>query len=194
MYIGRFLVLTPTVAAYRVSSRSFPHRHIIERDDSLAVMPTPDAPSSDNPYISYHCLRLTNEAAIIGNGAHVDPIAEKIELGYPPRDAIALGLLAMGFEKDDYDTPRIAGVLSDRAMVGTVRRDALQVREVHEPTLLATYEEDDPTPIEVEWESAESAARGSFELPYEHPICAAAVATTNDGFETAVYNGPEAEN
>jgi len=42
--------------------------------------------------------------AVVGNGSHVDPIAE-LELGYPARDALATPLLALDFEKDDYDTP-----------------------------------------------------------------------------------------
>lgn len=193
MYLGRVLVVTPTVAAYRVSSRSFPHRTVIERDDALAVAPTADAPPSDNPYISYHCLRVQDDIATIGNGSHVDPIAEKLDLGYPPRDALATGLLTLDFEKDDYDTPRIAAVLGEGAIVGIVRRDALIVRAISEPTLVATYERDEPAPVNVEWDTAEEAARGSYHLGFDHPVCAAAVARTEGGLETAIYNGPPLE-
>ncbi len=190
MYLGRFLVVTPTVAAYRVSSRSFPDRQIVERDGALAVIPTPDAEPTDNPYVSYHCARIEGATATIGNGSHVDPIAEKINLGYPPRDALATGLLAMDYEKDAYDTPRIAAVLGEGAHVGIVRRDGLHVRSITEPTLLATYEADDPTSTEVDWADAETAARGSYELSYDHAVCAAGVAITDVGIETAIYNGP----
>lgn len=190
MYLGRLLVAGPTLAAYRVSSRSFPYRRIVHRDGALAVVPTEDAPPTDNPYVSYHCLRIGSHTATIGNGAHVDPIAEKLELGYPPRDALATSLLAMDFEKDAYDTPRIAAVIGEETVLGIIRRDALIVRQTTTPTLLATYEHDEPTPIDVEWTSAETAARGSYDLAYEHPVCAAAVVATEDGFETAVYNGP----
>lgn len=191
MYVGRFLVVTPEVAAYRVSSRSFPNRMIIEREDALAVVPTEDAPPTDNPYVSYHCLRASDAGATIGNGAHVDPIAEKLALGYPPRDALAESLLALDYEKDAYDTPRIAAVLGESVMVGIVRRDGLHVKEVSEPTILATYEIDDPTPIEVNWDSASRAVVEAYTLEYEHPVCAAAVERTADGYETATYNGPE---
>jgi len=131
MYVGRFVVVAPGTGAYRVSSRSFPNRRVIDRDGTLTVGPTPDAPETDNPYVSYNCARAvdapTGDAlAVVGNGSHVDPIAEKLERGYPARDALATALLALDFEKDDYDTPRIAGVVeSDTATIGTVRRDAL---------------------------------------------------------------------
>lgn len=189
MYIGRFLVVAPDWAAYRVSSRSFPNREIIEREEALAVVPTDAAEPTDNPYISYHCLRMTSEGATIGNGAHVDPIAEKLALGYPPRDALVTGLHAMDFEKDAYDTPRIAGIISNEASyIGIVRRDVLLVREVEAPKLVATYELQDPTSFDGAWDSAAAAARGVYELEYDHPVCAAAVQRSGDAFETGFYN------
>jgi len=195
MYVGRFVVVGPAVAAYRVSSRSFPNRRIVERADALTVGPTPDAPETDNPYVSYNCLRTAGDTAVVGNGSHVDPVAEKLTLGYPARDALAESLLALDYEKDDYDTPRIAGTL-DRdgtAFVGIVRRDALLVEAVAEPTIVATYETDAPEPYALDAESAAEAARTVYDAEFEHPVCAAGVARTDDGFETAVYNGPDAE-
>ena len=217
MYVGRFLVAGPTVGAYRVSSRSFPNRQATERDGTVTVGPTPDAPETDNPYIAYNCLRLTERGAVIGNGSHVDPIAEKLALGYPARDAVADPLLALDFEKDDYDTPRIAGVVgvtddptvgndsddptvgndSDDptvgdepgAVVGTVRRDALLVEAVEEPTLVATYERDAPEPFDLDAADAAGAARELYDHEFEHRVCAAGVALADGGFETAVVNG-----
>lgn len=190
MYIGRFLVAAPQWVAYRVSSRSFPNRKIIGREEALAVVPTEDATPTDNPYVSYHCLRTGDGTATIGNGSHVDPIAEKLDRGYPARDALVAALHAMDFEKDEYDTPRIAAVLDGAATyVGIVRRDALIVREISEPTILATYELDTPTDTDVMWEAAPEAAQGVYELDYEHPVCAAAVYQDDDGFETGIYNG-----
>jgi IMP cyclohydrolase len=128
--------------------------------------------------------------AVVGNGSHVDPVTEKVELGYPARDALALSLLALDFEKDDYDTPRVAGVASEAgAYVAIVRRDALVVEAVSEPTLAATYEKNDPEPFELGAESAERAARELYDAEFEHAVCAAA-ATVEDGtVETALYNG-----
>ncbi|MFB6280806.1 MAG: IMP cyclohydrolase [Haloferacaceae archaeon] len=191
MYVGRLLVAGPGLGAYRVSSRSFPNRRVVARDDVLTVGPTPAADETDNPYVSYNCVRPAGEGAALGNGSHVDPVAEKVERGYPPRDALVTALHALDFEKDDYDTPRIAAVVgSEVAHVGIVRRDALLVEAVEEPTLVATYEEDRPRPFEFPASDPATAARGVYHLDFEHPVCAAAAAV-DGGVETAVYNGPE---
>jgi IMP cyclohydrolase len=194
MYVGRFLVAAPGLAAYRVSSRSFPNRKVIERDGGLTVVPTDDAEPTDNPYVSYNCVRPVErngaDLVAVGNGSHVDPVAEKLELGYPPRDALATALFALDFEKDDYDTPRIAAVVgADTAFVGTVRRDALLVREVDEPTLIATYEKDDPESFVLDAEGPAAAARELYDHTFEHAVCAAGVSVGDDGVEAAIHNG-----
>jgi IMP cyclohydrolase len=194
MYVGRFLVVSPATTAYRVSSRSFPNRQIVERDGTLTVAPTPDAPPTDNPYVSYNCVRSAGDGAVVGNGSHVDPIAEKVDLGYPARDALASALLALDFEKDDYDTPRIAGYLDgEAALVGIVRRDALLVEAVDESTLVATYERDEPGPVAFEANDAAAAAREAFEMPFDHRVCAAGVRVADGTVETAIVNGETRE-
>jgi IMP cyclohydrolase len=207
MYVGRFVVVAPEVGAYRVSSRSFPNREATGREPgTVTVGPTPDAPETDNPYVEYNCLRLTDRGAVVGNGSHVDPIAEKLALGYPARDAVAEPLLALDFEKDDYDTPRVAGVVGvdpvdptttadgPGAVVGTVRRDALLVDAVTEPTLVATYERDSPGPVDFGATGAAAAAREAYEMDFEHEVCAVGVSGSGDeGFETAIYNASEGE-
>ncbi|MFP4633329.1 MAG: IMP cyclohydrolase [Halobacteriota archaeon] len=182
MYVGRLLVVAPNYAAYRVSSRSYPDRVIRERDGGLDVVPEDDY---DNPYVSYTCLRPAGGGHVVGNGSHVDPVAEKIDLGYPARDALALSLLAMDYEKDDYDTPRIAGYVGEESFVATVRRDGLSVEAVEQPVLVATYERDRPDAFDFDASSAEEAARRAYDLEFEHAVAACAV---YDG-ETAVYNG-----
>ena len=201
MYVGRFVVVSPTVGAYRVSSRSFPNRQTVQRDDTVTVEPTPDAPETDNPYISYNGVRVTDRGAVVGNGSHVDPIAEKLELGYPARDAVAESLLGLDFEKDDYDTPRIAGIVGvdsadptttadgPGAVIGTVRRDALLVEEVTEPTIVATYETDSPEPFALSADEATGVARAVYDHEFEHAVCAAGVAGEAGAFDLAVYNG-----
>lgn len=195
MYIGRFIVVGPGIGAYRVSSRSFPNRQITDRDGLLTVEPTAEAPPTDNPYVSYNCLQVVEPPAsdeqwvVVGNGSHVDPIAEKIELGYPARDALAEPLLALDYEKDSYNTPRIAGVVtSETAHIGTVRDDALLVKAVDEPTLVATYEENSPRPYAFDVADATDAAKAVYDAEYEHAICAAA-ATVGDEIEYAIENG-----
>ncbi len=213
MYVGRLLVVGPSVAAYRVSSRSFPNRAVADRGGVLTVGPTAEAEETDNPYVSYNCVRFVGDgpapadpagarAAVLGNGSHVDPVAEKVGRGYPARDALAEALLALDYEKDDYDTPRIAGVVERTgggvegagdsgatAHVGVVRRDALLVEAVAEPTLVATYERDAPEAFAFGAETAAGAARAAYDLDFEHPVCAAGVAVADGGFESAVVNG-----
>ncbi|MFC7187500.1 IMP cyclohydrolase [Halorubrum yunnanense] len=202
MYVGRFVVVAPGIGAYRVSSRSFPNRRVLDRDGTLTVGPTPDAPETDNPYVSYNCAREvrtpTDEPlAVVGNGSHVDPIAEKLELGYPARDALATPLLALDFEKDDYDTPRIAGVVgAETATIGVVRRDALLVETVDEPTIAATYETDAPesyplAAAEADVPEAGAAATEVLGADFEHPVCAAGATVDGDGVTLAVDNGGE---
>ncbi|ADJ13531.1 IMP cyclohydrolase [Halalkalicoccus jeotgali] len=192
MYVGRFLIVGPDCGAYRVSSRSFPNRRIIERDDRLTVGPTADAEETDNPYVSYNCVRSVEGGAVLGNGSHVDPVAEKIELGYPARDALATSLLALDYEKDEYDTPRIAGVLDgEEAVIGIVRKDALLVERVTEPTLVATYEKDSPEGIDFAPESAAAAAETVYDHEFEHAVCAAGIVRAGDGFERAIENGQD---
>ncbi|WP_181685937.1 IMP cyclohydrolase [Halorhabdus salina] len=198
MYVGRFVVVGPDVGAYRVSSRSFPNRQAVDRDGTITVAPTEDAPETDNPYISYNCVQVTDRGVVIGNGSHVDPIAEKLALGVPARDALADPLQALDFEKDDYDTPRIAGIvgIDDEdptageagAAIGIVRRDALLVEAVTEPTLVATYERDQPVAFDLEATTAAGAARDVYDHSFEHAVCAAGVAGSPGEFETAIVN------
>ena len=189
MYVGRFIVVGPDAGAYRVSSRSFPNRRIIERDGALTVVPTADAEATDNPYVSYNCVRTVGDAVVIGNGSHVDPIAEKLGMGYPARDALAGSLLALDYEKDDYDTPRIVGVIGEEAYLGTVRRDALLVERVAEPTLVATYERDSPEAFDFDADDAEAAAGAAYDLDFEHAVCAVGVERDGSEIRTAIRNG-----
>ncbi len=172
------------MGAYRVSSRSFPDRVARDTDEGIAVVPEEEY---DNPYVSYNCLRHVGDGVtVLGNGTHVDPVTEKMRTGYPARDALTLALLTLDYEKDDYDTPRIAGVVApEEAYVGTVTRDSVVVERVEEPTMVATYEVQKPERVEFEVSSAEEAARTVYGMEYEHPVAACAVY----GGETAVYNG-----
>ena len=191
MYVGRFVVVAPDRAAYRVSSRSFPNRRIVAREGgtTLTVGPTDDAPETDNPYIAYNCVRDVDGAVVVGNGSHVDPITEKLRLGYPARDALAESLLALDYEKDDYDTPRIAGIVGEDSYIGTVRKDALLVEQVDQPTLVATYEEDSPTPFDLNGETPDAIASEVYDHAFEHAVCAAGVVREEDGLSTAIENG-----
>lgn len=201
MYIGRFVVVGNTNgnlwAGYRVSSRSFPNRYAIKSDDStIAIMPKDAKDLEKSPYISYNCIKVLGNTAIVTNGSHTDPIYEKIRMGYPARDAIALSLLTMDYEKDALNTPRIAAVLTDgRAYLGIVTKDGINVSEMpvleHECFMVATYEKTAFSRLTIDAVSADDVAKKLYDLTFEKPVCAAGVFQGNGGFRLGVYNGPQ---
>lgn len=197
MYIGRFVIAGRTAAkeaylAYRVSSRSFPNRVIVTRDDRAMVMPTADAAPTDNPYISYNCLRRCASAVVVANGSHVDPIIEKAASGYPLRDAIALALLAMDYEHDQLNTPRIVAawdVAQDAAYLGIVTADQVMAQRIEiapgEAFLIATYERTAPTPIALQGDTPEALCDALFNCEYDLPVTALAVMPQAPGWALA---------
>ena len=195
-YVGRIVVIGHSeglpFAAYRVSSRSFPGRIAVAKSDSVSVTPKDLKDLSENPYISYNCIKLIGDIAIVTNGSHTEPLAEKIERGYPPRDATALTLLAMDYEKDQYKTPRIAGVIdkNGKGCLGIVQAEGIKVKEFkleEEAFFIATYEKTDFERLHVKGSTATEIAKAMYELEFENPVCAAA-ALWDGEFKTSVYN------
>jgi IMP cyclohydrolase len=157
MYIGRIVSVMKTqddrlCAAYRVSSRSFPNRTAVVGEDKVSIIPKAghEGDIQKNPYIAYNCVRVVcdNQVAVVTNGSQTDPIAEKMAQGMCARDALVFCSLALDFEKDDYNTPRISAVVDGRTKEGwlaTVRKDGLSVQampiEKGRYFYVATYEE-----------------------------------------------------
>ena len=207
MYVGRIVAVGMNkagnlTAMYRVSSRSFPNRETRMIGDRVAVMPKPgfEDDLKKSPYITYNCIRTAGDFAVVTNGSHTDPIAEKIQMGFPARDALALSLLSLDYEKDDYNTPRIAAVINPKtnsALLGIVKKDALLVRgfDLIPGTALyvATYEHDIPCKHyrdeHFDVVSAEEAKKYIFNqgvfAELEKPVTAAAVYFTGKDFEIA---------
>ena len=209
MYVGRIVAVGMSrsgaaTAMYRVSSRSFPNREARLMDGIVSIMPRKgfEDDLSKNPYIAYNCLRVAGEFAVATNGSHTDPVTEKIAMGTPPRDALALCLLAMDYEKDSLDTPRIAAVVSNTApkgWLGVVRKDAISVLELDlEPGkawYVCTYEHSAPSKchyIDEDFDVSSSQAACSYILgegvfaDFERPVTAAAAFASKDGFELSV--------
>lgn len=209
MYVGRIVMVGRTedganVAAYRVSSRSFPNREARIAPDQMTVsiMPKPgfEGDLAKNPYIAYNCIRPAKDWIVVSNGSHTDPIAEKILAGMPVRDALTLGLLAMDYEKDHLNTPRIVAVVpktGDVGFLGIVRHDAVLVYPVTlkagEAAYVATYEHNTPGLYIDNAYHAVSASdacdyiftRGVF-ADLEKPVTAAAALAVGDSFTVAV--------
>ena len=208
MYVGRIVAVGKNAEGanavmYRVSSRSFPNRQAVENNGTLAVVPRPgfEGDLNKNPYIAYNALRLAGDWAITTNGSHTDPIAEKVAIGMPMREAMALSLLALDYEKDDFNTPRIAAAVplhGDTGWLAIVRKNALIVREVAlhagQALYLATYEADDVRDTQMSSFDAKTAASaaefvvsgGSF-ANLEKPVTSAAALVNNTGFALGTY-------
>lgn len=178
MYIGRIVSIGQLAdgrlcAMYRVSSRSFPNRTAVLGEAKVSIVPKPGFESDvqKNPYIAYNCVRVVceGEVAVVSNGSHTDPIAEKMAMGLPARDAMTLSMLALDYEKDSYNTPRIAAVL-DRVdgagWLGVIREDGLEVRRMPLSPgrffYVATYEEN----------TIQESQSGGFEVRNAEEACA----------------------
>jgi IMP cyclohydrolase len=201
MYVGRIAIVgrsqKRSFVAYRVSSRSFPSRRAEVRGKSILVSPLDLADLARNPYIAYDCIRVAGDLAVVANGTHADMIAERIEDGQKPLDAIALSLVAYGYERDELDTPRIAGaVRGERAWLGIAKRDEYRFGEFKlEDGLalfVATYEKTGGEAVEIGGSSAEEIARRAYDLPFSRPVCAAAALALpkeeGSRYDLAVYN------
>jgi len=207
MYIGRIVSVAVTkdgrlCAAYRVSSRSFPNRTAVVKQDKVSIIPKPgfEADVQKNPYIAYNCVRLVRDGqvAVVTNGSQTDSIAEKIDSGMSPRDALALSSLVLDYEKDDYNTPRISGVVDKRGggsgWLAIVRHDGLEVRKVALTPgkffYVATYEENHISDAQSgDYDAANADAACEFILrkgvfaQRDNPVTAVAAIASGDGFE-----------
>ena len=210
MYVGRIVGVGRTlegrtVAAYRVSSRSFPNRAARQSGRSIQIVPhagSPDA-ASDSPYIAYECIVWNERFAVVSNGTHTRPIFERLKAGNAPRDAILTVLAGLDREFDDYDTPRICGVLDaaeDRLWLGSVTAHSLCVTPIAvEPGQMAyisTYGFPLPSPDQIDrsFRVTEPNAicdhimgRSAF-ADFEKPVCAAAALSRENGIEAGTLN------
>ena len=207
MYVGRIVAIGKNkagklVVMYRVSSRSFPNRRTQEIGNAVAIVPKEGFESDiyKNPFIAYNCLRLISNYAVIGNGAHVDLIAEKLETGMKIRDAIVSVLYGMDYEHDTLNTPRITAVVDKKnrlCFLGIVRHDALLVQNLNlgngEAFYIATYEHNYPSAkfydSSFNVNSAEEACeyilcKGVFSS-LERPISSACAFELDTGFSVA---------
>jgi IMP cyclohydrolase len=208
MYIGRIVAIGMTnegnaAAMYRVSSRSFPNRQAVVNGKNVAIMPREgfEDDLKKNPYITYNCARFVGNYAVVTNGSQTDPITEKLATGMSPRDAITLSLLALDYEHDSLDTPRIVAVIDKTKAIGylgIVRKDAVLVREFElkngQALYISTYEKnrpcDDNLDAAFDVANAEAACdyvvSGGVFADFENPVAAACVVCDNGNFDIAV--------
>ena len=125
----------------------------------------------------------------------------RIIAGMNLRDAFALPLLAMDYEKDSLNTPRIAAAVDAEknvAMLGIVRHDALLVKEFAlEPGkiyYLSTYEKNAPCACNCDeaFDSADADALCAYMIyggvfaDFEKPVTAAGALWNGSGYSLAV--------
>ncbi len=194
MYTGRILSIgmnndgKPYVA-YRVSSRSFPNRQCLKFENRASIVPKEGFEKDiyENTYITYNCIRIVKDVAIVSNGSHTDVISDKIALGMNIKDAIAYSLLTLDYEKDDYHTPRIAGVVTSTnkkddyvCYVGIANDEKLLVDKIPygEAVFISTYGSQFYDPVEFDAKTAKESAefifsKGTF-ANYKHPVTSGA--------------------
>ena len=215
MYVGRLVAVGRTpegkaTAIYRVSSRSFPNRTAVKTERGVAVVPKAgfEGDVHKNPYIAYNCCRQAGSTIIVTNGSQTDPITEKIASGMSPRDAMVGSLLALDYEKDDYNTPRIAAVIDAGASVGwlgVVRHTGLNVRSFEIAPgrcfYVCTYEHDDclvgyteAMPATTAEEATKTIIEHGVFAEMTNPVTSvAAVENADGGFDVAMYEVPVKE-
>ena len=195
MYTGRILSTGMNTdgkpfVAYRVSSRSFPNRQCLKFDNRAAIVPKEGFEKDvfESIYISYNCIRIERGMAIVSNGSQTDVIADKIALGMNIKDALAYSLLTMDYEKDDYNTPRIAAVVTSttdedeyECYIGIVNDNKLLVEQIPygKAGFISTYGSQVYDFVDFEAKEATSSAKFIFDegtfADYEKPVtsCAA---------------------
>ena len=207
MYTGRILSAgmnsdgKPFVA-YRVSSRSFPNRMCLKYDERAAVVPIEGFEKDiyKNAYISYNSIKIVDNAIVVSNGSQTDVIADKIAVGMNIRDAMAYSLLTMDYEKDDYNTPRIAAAVTStdnedeyECYIGIVNDNKILVEQVAygEAAFISTYGSQVPDKVDFEAATAEGAAKYIFDegtfANYEKPVTSCA-AVLDGEWTIDVYN------
>lgn len=199
MYVGRIVVVGKTdkpFVAYRVSSRSFPDRMAHLKGETASIIFKPGS-TSDNPFTTYNCIRLAGTTPIATNGTHTDLIVQKINEGTGPEKAIHGALDEMGYEKDELNTPRIAGAVEgEKGFLGIVTTDGTKAIQFNlKPNTyraIATYGLDMETEHEITALNPGQLAhfvydKGDF-AKLEQPVCSAAY---SEG--VGIYNPMTAE-
>jgi len=177
-------------AFYLLCSRSFPSRKALIDEGNVYII---NQTETDNPYVSYPVVRTNGRYAVVTNGLHTDFIFQALKWE-KPRKALIHVLDAMDYERDDYSTPRIAGVIergSNRGWLGFVGRDWLWVRELElkegKAFLTATYNLEGFVEISLaKFSSAKELAMEVLKLPFEHRVLSVGVVENERGWELEV--------
>ncbi|WP_440410714.1 IMP cyclohydrolase [Neorhizobium petrolearium] len=210
MYVGRIVGVGRSrqgdlVAAYRVSSRSFPNRSAEKLGNTVQIVAKPGSAdaASGSPYIVYECLIWGHRFAVVSNGTHTRPIYERLKAGNHPRDAIISVLVGLDREFDQHDTPRICGLVDiaeNKLWLGSITAASLSILPIEVPhgqfAYITTYEF--PLPrieqVDTDFDAADPKAvcrhitDASVFSQFEKPICAASWVASPSGVDVATLN------
>ncbi|MDI3474791.1 MAG: cyclohydrolase [Thermococcaceae archaeon] len=189
-YVGRTLGIGLNsgrpFAFYLLCSRSFPNRKAVVKGNAVYIL---NQTETDNPYVSYPVVRLTKDYAVVTNGLHTDFITQALEWERP-RKALVHVLDALDYERDQYNTPRIAGIIKrgeKKGWLGFVGRDKLWARELEleegKAFLTATYNMEGFESVELSFSSLEELLKKVMELPFEHKVLAIGIVERDGDFE-----------
>ncbi len=196
------------VAAYRLASRSFPHRriHFDAETRTAWVLPLPghEEEARRNPLLFYPCLCILGEVSVlVANGDHLNRIREGVEDGLPPMRCVAQVLAELGPEEDAYGTPRIVGLAAPQGLVlGIVSKSTVMVRCFPlKPSLahyLSTYGKTEPSKNVLEnfdvgnaLEAAELVHKKGIFKGFSHAVATVATLIKNGKSQVAIYPSGE---
>lgn len=194
MYLGRAVIAGYTkekkvFLGYILASRSFPERKAVKKGDSIEIKSLKTA-DYDNPYISYNCIKKVGEnKAVVSNGTHTDIIANKLDAGYSGRDATAISLFSMDYERDEYNTPRIAACFDGKSLyVGIIEKERIMIEKPMDDKcmLVSTYNKTTPEEIFINGSTAREIAEELCMLNYEYIICSSVIYKKDNDFEFAI--------
>jgi IMP cyclohydrolase len=209
MYLGRTLAIAKSInneiyLFYRINSRSFQQRKVKSGDGVLSIIPSEFSPALyENPYVTYNCCRFNETICVLGNGSQVDPIFNKIQTGSKIRDAIALVLLGMDYEFDDYNTSRIVVVFdktTSDGYLGVIREDGLEIKKINidksQVKTISTYQQNSISD-DNGWDGFDSlnidsacdyVFNGGNFSQHEFPVLAVIINCSSEGFKIAYKN------
>lgn len=207
MYVGRLILLGYSkeghiAAAYRLASRSFPHRRIALAGDIATVRPKPgfEFEAVLKNLTPYYCLGLVEKRGILAaNGRHFPMIFSRVSRGDAPDRSIQEVLQFFGPEKDELSTPRICGFVSEsELLLGIVSDKGVKLkffpREDGKAVYLSTYIRTDPAEnliADFHFSSIHDLARQVYEgvvfQGFSHRICSVAGTIMNGRFALAVW-------
>lgn len=177
-------------AFYLLCSRSFPKRKVMIKNNAAYII---NRTETDNPYVSYPVVRTNERYTVVTNGLHTDFVFQALEWERP-RKALVHVLDAMDYERDEYNTPRIAGVIergSERGWLGFVGRYEFWVRELKlkegKAFVTATYNVDGFVELGLNgFSSAGELTSEVLKLPFEHKILSIGIVEKGKGWELEV--------